>query len=97
MAFVFYVLGWLGILGGGGWVALALYAARNVDQTSPYAESAVLGSLIAMAPGFSVSFGGLLVLAIGGGLARLDGILRYSRMSARTLQDLHEAMQPDPR
>jgi hypothetical protein len=97
MAFVFYVLGWLGILAGGGWVGLALYAARNVDQTSPYAEAAVLGSLVAMAPGFSVSFGGLLVLAIGGGLARLDGILRYSRMSARTIKDLHEAMQPDPR
>lgn len=97
MAYVFYVLGWLGILGGGGWIALTLQASRNIDPAGPYAGAAALGQFVAMAPGFSIMFGGLLLLAIGGGLARLDGILRYARMSARTNKDILEITRIEPR
>lgn len=89
---MFYVLGWLSIVGAGGWLALVYQSAseaRAFAGTDQYASAgALIGTLAIGAPGVGVLFGGLLLLAIGGGLARLDGILRHSRRSARILDDM---------
>jgi UPF0716 family protein affecting phage T7 exclusion len=92
---VFYVLGWLGIIAGGGWAALAIQAAASTSSaiSSPAASDSALagvaGVLVA-APGIGLMFSGLLLLAIAGGLSRLDGILRHSRRTARIMQTMAE-------
>lgn len=92
MAYIFYLLGWLGILAGAGWAALAFQAAASARGAvgSPAAgDSALAGvaGVVVAAPGLGLMFSGLL-LAIGGGLARLDGIVRQSRRTNRMLQSI---------
>jgi hypothetical protein len=91
MAYAFYVLGVL-VTGGGIWWTVVAYNAAS--GASPGAAQAFAMLMIA-APGFSVIFAGLILLAIGGGLARLDTIARYSRQTARLMRAMQEqANQP---
>lgn len=83
MSAVFYILGWLCTLFGGWWVFTTFSTVRG-----PITAGQVLGVIIAGAPGFSVLATGLVLLAIGGVLGRLDTIARYSRQSARTLREI---------
>jgi hypothetical protein len=66
----FTAIGWVLLLVGGGWCVLV---ASTASSTS---SMALFGVLIAMLPGFSVVGSGLIFLAIGGVLARLDRIAR---------------------
>lgn len=76
MTVVFYILGSVVMAAGGLWVFLTIAnAARSSNQMASVA------ALIVAAPGFSVMFGGLLLLAIGAVLARLD---RIATNTART-------------
>lgn len=83
MSAVFYILGWIATLFGGWWV-LGTFS----QVGSPVTSGMVLGIIIAAAPGFSVLATGLVLLAIGGVLGRLDTIARYSRQSAKTLREI---------
>jgi hypothetical protein len=95
MAYLFYVLGWLSVLAGGAWLAVVVTAASRSSALAggdQYASAgAMLGLLAVGTPALGVLFGGLILLAIGGGLARLDGILRHSRRTARVLDDMQRA------
>lgn len=85
MAFLFYLLGWLSILAGGGVAFLGLRGAgasivdiqRQFDGTL-----AGLASLAPAAPGAWFFVAGLILLAIGSALARLGVIAKYTRLSA---------------
>jgi len=70
VATIFYLLGFLTI-GVGGlsvWRAFSSVAERSNDY-------ATVGALLGSTSGLSVVFGGLLILAIGGVLGRLDRIV----------------------
>lgn len=74
MATVFYVIGWLVIIGGavvGGYTALGMSQAMN--NVGVYGASTVFG--VALASALGIVMTGLLLLAIGGVLARLDRIV----------------------
>ena len=95
VVFVFYLLGSMGILAGAGWAALALNAAasaRSAVGSSAAADNVLAGAagLVVAAPGVGLILSGLLLLAIGGGLARLDGIVRQVRRTNRILESIAE-------
>lgn len=87
MSILFYLLGLIGIAFGSWWVASAFANARSAGSGTMTSMEA-LGTLIAAAPGFSVLMSGLVLLAIGGILSRLDAVVRYSRQAARTLKEI---------
>lgn len=95
MAIVFYVLGWLTILGG-GWVLVNIIRFAGLTSSSDqYAQAGVgLAIIIAGAPALGAMFGGLLLLAIGGVLSRLDTIAKFSRYSAQVLDDTYRRESP---
>jgi hypothetical protein len=72
MTSFFYGLGGLVTLIGLGWCLLV--AGQATDSTG----YAVLAKVIAMTPGFGVTGSGLIFLAIGGVLHRLDKIIANS-------------------
>ena len=82
MALVFYLLGWLCIVSGGfyTWTLLANGAAPAGEAGSA-AANVLLVSLAQ--PGLTVMMGGLILLAIGGVLTRLDKIVANTALAAR--------------
>lgn len=88
MSIVFYVIGVLTTAVGGWWLLTALSALRTTAADQTTQGLAVISTLVAAAPGFSVMMSGLVLLALGGVLSRLDSVVRYSRQAARTLKDI---------
>lgn len=78
MAVVFYVIGWLVIIGG---AALGGFSVYSVAQAAGSANLSSLGALYgaAVGPSVGIMVSGLMFLAIGGVLARLDRIV-YNTM-----------------
>lgn len=83
MAYIFYGMGWIALIAGLGW-SLIVASASGHAGLSGYA---ITTALIVIAPGLGVAVSGMLLLAIGGILARLDTIVRYSRDSYELSQD----------
>ena len=83
MAFLFYVLGWLAILGGAAWGGYLLYynmnAANVPMQIEPVMRYMNTIGFSFIGPGLTAIFTGLLLLAIGGVLSRLDEIAYNTR------------------
>ena len=87
MAVVLYLLGWLAVLGGGGWAALSL--STSVAEALRRGGAEPLPSLLALAiatPGLGMMLGGLLLLAAGGVLTRLDRIVRNTGETLELLE-----------
>jgi hypothetical protein len=80
MAIIFYLLGWLCIVSGGfyTWV-LITGGAQPPDQPGAALSNVMLVSLAQ--PGLTVMMGGLILLALGGALSRLDRIARNTALS----------------
>lgn len=76
MAFTFYIFGALGVILGIAWSALAMMQPVT-DAT--YSSLVLFARLIVVAPGLSLAAGGLLFMAIGGVLSRLDRIVENTR------------------
>lgn len=90
MPIVFYVLGWLTIIGG-AWAlySIARFASDNAGGDQ-YAQAGTgLAIMIAGAPALSAIFIGLLLLAVGRVLTRLDTIADFTRISAQTLDEAY--------
>ncbi|MCZ4344490.1 hypothetical protein [Devosia neptuniae] len=88
MSVVFSVLGWLAIIAGGAWVALAANAARSVGPDGSAGPIPSMAAAMAMTPGFGLMFSGLLLLAIGAVLFRLARIDRNTADAADLLERL---------
>lgn len=93
MTYVFYLIGWVAVIGGGAWgyfmVRAAGVLAAPVAGTAQGTSSlANLATLVAVAPSLSVIAAGLIFLAIAAVLARLDAIARYSRQNLRLLREM---------
>jgi hypothetical protein len=88
MAYVFYVLGMLGLFGGLLWTGMAFRAVGQLNGADPYYSAGLaIGAFATMSPGIGLMVVGLFLLAIGGILGRLDRIARYSRMTHRLIKD----------
>jgi hypothetical protein len=72
MGFVFYVLGVITVAAGIFWAFTVLAVPVSEDTNG----LAIFGRLIIAAPGLGVVFGGLLLLAIGSALNKLERIAR---------------------
>ena len=92
MTYVFYLIGWVGVLGGGAWGYFMVRAAGVLTPVAGTAEGASsfanLATLVAIAPSLSIVAAGLIFLAIGAVLARLDAIARYSRQNLRLMREM---------
>jgi len=93
MTYVFYLIGWVAVLGGGAWGYFVIRAANLL--TTPVAGAAQgtssfanLATLVAIAPSLSIVAAGLIFLAIAAVLARLDAIARYSRQNLRLMREM---------
>lgn len=93
MTYVFYLIGWVAVLGGGAWGYFVIRTANLL--TAPVAGSAQgtssfanLATLVAIAPSLSIVGAGLIFLAIAAVLARLDAIARYSRQNLRLMREM---------
>lgn len=75
LAIIFYVLGSLVTGAGALWVWISVVAASKTDAGGVGA----LSGLILSAPGAYAMFSGLLILAVGGVLSRLDRIVENTR------------------
>lgn len=77
MAVVFYIIGGIGIAGGLLWSVGAVGIASSAGLSGGQAieAGATLAGLIAAAPGIGLTISSLLLLAVGGVLARLDRIV----------------------
>ncbi len=82
MAFLFYILGWLAILGGAAWSGYMVYLgistlpAQGMQEIIDYVTRVGLATAT---PGMWYLFCGLLLLAVGGVLSRLDEIAYNTR------------------
>ncbi len=87
MAIIFYLLGWIGILGGAGWAGYTLFQGIQNVLNAPAQSSMITGildyltnfGLITASPGLWMLFAGLLLLAVGGILSRLSEIAYNTR------------------
>lgn len=98
MAIVFYLLGTIAVLVGGAWTAITIEAGRKTSAFTRGGEAdgiALFATIVAATPGLSTLFAGLFLLAIGGGLARLDRIVRYSRQTALVMRDLQQGRKAE--
>lgn len=80
MAFLFYILAWLSILGGaayGGY--LTLNATRGVNTVDAWIAFGLNQGLTVLGPALEVIFVGLILLAVAGILSRLDEIAYNTR------------------
>ncbi|MBN9335387.1 hypothetical protein [Devosia sp.] len=82
MTSFFYGLGIVIILIGAAWCVLIF------GQPYSGTSMAMAGRLMAIAPGISIMGGGLLFLAIGGILGRLDKIAHSAADTADAIEDL---------
>ena len=73
MAFVFYVIGGLVVTIGAFWSVLVVLSASQMPQ--PGSGMAIFAALLAAMPGLGTVLSGLLLLAIGSGLGKLDQII----------------------
>lgn len=82
MSLLFYILGLVSIVAGGGWAFLIF--------TNAASEGAglTLGAAMAMTPGFSLAFAGFVFLALSGILYSLKRIARNTGDAADTLDEL---------
>ncbi len=82
MAFLFYILGWLAILGGAAWSGYMVYLGISGLPTAgvqEIIEYLTRTGLLVATPGLWYVFCGLLLLAVGGVLSRLDEIAYNTR------------------
>lgn len=87
MAALFYVLGGLVMLLGAGWFAIVLGQPLPVEG----AGMALIGKTLAATFPLSMMFAGLLLLAVGGVLSRLDRIERNTAGAALALEKIQGA------
>jgi|GEM_PF-6168590 len=82
MAFILYFFGWLAVIIGGTWAGLGFAAIVAAQQPLNGGElGAALGVLI-QAPGTGLLFAGVIFMAIGAVVSRLDHLVRYARAAA---------------
>lgn len=86
MSAIFYILGWLCIVAGAGWGFLIINGAAANGGMSP-------GVIVAVLPGASVIFAGLVMLALSGILYRLKRIDRHTGDTADAIEDLVTLMK----
>ena len=80
MAFLFYILAWLSILGGAAYSGyLVVNATRGLTGTDAWIAFALNQGLPVTMPGLQVILAGLVLLAIAGILSRLDEIAYNTR------------------
>lgn len=80
MAFLFYIIGWLCILGGGANGSyLVLNATRGVADLEGWIAFTLNDALPLTMPALQVMLAGLLLVAIAGILSRLDEIAHNTR------------------
>jgi hypothetical protein len=87
MAVIFYLLGWIGILGGAGWAGYNLFRGLQSVLAAPANNSQLTGILnyltdygiLIASPGLWMMFAGLMLLGFGGMLARLSEIAYNTR------------------
>jgi uncharacterized membrane protein YjgN (DUF898 family) len=80
MAFLFYILAWLSILGGAAYAGyLVVNATRAVAGTDQWIAFALNQGLLVTMPALQVILAGLVLLAIAGVLSRLDEIAYNTR------------------
>jgi len=83
MAFLFYIIGWLAILFGIGWTGYLVY--DGISALGPFELMTYVNymtrsfGLGLLTPGLWTAFYGLLLLAIGAILSRLDEIANNTR------------------
>lgn len=82
MSELFNALGWILGLIGAAWCLLVL------SQATPRSSMEYFGLVVAVLPGLSIIGSGLIFLAIGGVLARLDKIVRSAADTADATEDL---------
>lgn len=85
MAVVFYILGWLGMLTGAGWLALTARAAAE-GANAPAATAIAL--MLISTPATGLIIGGLLLIAVGGVITRLNRIARNTADTADAVEAL---------
>lgn len=76
MAAILYIVGYLAIAVGLAWATLGFFQPYPVEF-GPGAE--ILSRAIIMSPGLGIIGGGLLFMAVGGVLSRLDKIVENTR------------------
>lgn len=80
MAVIFYLLGWIGILGGAGWAGYTIFqGVRTTTALSDIINYLTNFGLLAASPGLWMLFSGLMLLAVGGVLSRLSEIAYNTR------------------
>lgn len=80
MAFLFYILAWISILGGAAYAGyLTLNAARGITGTDGWIAFALNQGLPVTMPALQIVMAGLVLLAIAGILSRLDEIAYNTR------------------
>lgn len=80
MAFLFYILAWLAILGGAAWGGyLGVNAFNAAAKPVDYVDFAVNTLPLTVAPSGGLLLSGLILLAVAGLLSRLDEIAYNTR------------------
>ncbi len=83
MAIVFYVIGWIVLIVGAVLVGLAVPhmsgVAEAVNSATSFDATTLTTVVAPLVGGATIMFTGLLIMAIGGVLSRLDKIARNTR------------------
>jgi hypothetical protein len=85
MAFIFYLIGWIVIIVGAVITGSSIVGQMGTintlaADTSHFDMASVTPIVAILTGGVSVMFAGLLILAVGGVLGRLDRIARNTRL-----------------